>query len=89
MDNSNWDELHQQLINSVVDIQDRARALAAADVVKRLVKEGIPENKIIVSPNKKSIVAKPANDQEYQAGKIYFDKVIQDINDDDTWAEKL
>lgn len=88
MTDSNWNQVQQEIIDSVVAMQKVTRAAAAKDLVDRLVKEGMPANKITVKPDK-SIVAKPANETEYEAGKIYFDKVMQDIEKDKMWAEKL
>lgn len=88
MDDSNWNQVQQELIDSVVAMQKTIRAAAADDLVRRLVKEGMPANKIAIQPDK-SVVANPANENEYEAGKIYFDKVMQDIEKDKKWAEKL
>ena len=62
-----------------------ARAAGANEEAK----EGIPASKIKISSDDKSIVASLATDQEYQAGKIYFDKVMDDIDKDQNWIANL
>lgn len=89
MKDCNWDEVQQGLIDQIVGISKHVRAAASKDIVERLVKAGIPSNKIEVSKNNRSIVAKVATQNEYLAGKIYFDQVMKDIEQDMTWAGKL
>ncbi len=88
MSDSNWNQVQQEIIDSVAAIQKATRSAASKDLVKRLIKEGVPANKISIEPDK-SIVAKAANQTEYEAGKIYFDKVMQDIEKDKDWIENL
>lgn len=86
---SNWNDVYQGLISSIVDIQNKTKTKIANDISKRLIKEGVPGNKIAVSSDKKSISASMTTDQEYQAGKIYFDKVMSDLDNDKKWIDRL
>lgn len=86
MDNSNWIDVKQSIIDEVASIKKSLYSSIKDDIINRLNREGIDRSRIEVIGNK--IVFTPKNDDQFKQGKVYFDAVYKQIKSK-TWLEPL
>jgi len=86
MPESNWNELKQSLINDVADFKNQFIKDATNDIIDRLKSKGLDGSRIEKEGNK--VFYNPPNQDDFNAGKIYFEEVYQDISNPG-WVETI
>jgi hypothetical protein len=83
---TNWSSLRQELIDDISEYNKTFYKKAASDLVNKL-SEGVDKTKLKVSNDNRVIEYQYDDDQDFDFGKRYFEKVIDKLGDD--WVRKL
>ena len=85
MAESNWFDIKQSMIDEIVSFKKDFLEKASTDISRKLSKN-IKDIKI--SKNKKTISKVTKDEDEFNKGKIYFEEVYNEINNQE-WIDKL
>jgi hypothetical protein len=80
---SNWNDVRQGVINAMASHQNNFKTKALASVKNKLDAKGINS-----SVNGNSVEATASSAAEYGIGKVYFDEVFKDINNQ-SWVDSI
>lgn len=81
---SNWNDVRQGIIDAISDHSKSFKNDALNDIKVKLAAKGIKSTTIINN----SIETTAANASEYATGKVYFDEVFKDINNQ-SWVDNI
>lgn len=85
MAESNWFDIKQRMIDEVVSFKKDFLEKASTDISRKLSKN---VKDIKISKNKKTISKDTKDEDEFNKGKIYFEEVYNEINNQE-WIDKL
>ena len=80
---SNWNDVKQGIINAMSKHKKDFKDKALVDIKNKLEAKNVK-----VSTNKNSIELNVSSVSEYNNGKVYFDEVFKDINNQ-SWVDKI
>ena len=87
MNETNWDEFAQGIVDDVAEFKNKTIKGAARDLKKRLSEQGVPTDKIDISDDNLRVSYNPPNEDDMKSGKIYFDAVYNEVDSDPDWPE--
>jgi len=82
---SNWFDIKQNMIDEIASFKKDFLEKASTDISRKLSKN---VKDIKISKNKKTISKDTKDEDEFNKGKIYFEEVYNEINNQE-WVDKL
>lgn len=85
---SNWNDVRQSLIDDIASFKNEFLVKASTDIKQRLLDEGVPPGKLRISSDKSKVSMETNIADEYEEGKVYFERVYEEVSKP-SWLETI